>query len=186
MRENLKPDTWFLPLPVLVIGTYDEEGRPNAMNAAWGGVCDYKKVIISLDPHHKTTKNILSRKAFTLAFADKEHLVQADYVGLVSGNKVPDKVEKAGLTPLRASTVDAPLFDEFPLSLECKLLEVTKDGCVIGSVESISADERIIGPDGKVDSSRFTPLSFDPVRNVYRLVGEDAGPAFKAGLKLKK
>ena len=123
MRKNFGSKSWFYPLPVLILGTYNPDGTPDAMNAAWGGLYDADKVVLCLSAGHRTTKNIQARGAFTVSFADAAHVVPADYVGVVSGNAEPDKVKKAGFHPVRSEFVDAPLFEELPVAMECTLLK---------------------------------------------------------------
>ena len=154
MRKNFQ-NIGFYPQPVLVIGTYDENGTPDAMNVGWGGLVGSVYVELNISEGHKTTANLRKKGAFTVSFADQAHLVEADYVGLVSGNTTPDKIARAGLHPLKSEFVDAPLFEEFPLTLECEVAEIT-DGPgglrVIGRVVNMSADESILGEDGLVDA----------------------------------
>lgn len=185
MRKNFGAKSWFYPLPVLIIGTYDEDGTPDAMNAAWGGLYDADKVVLCLSAGHKTTANIKAKGAFTVSFADAAHVAEADYVGLESANQVKDKLAKAGLHTTKSEYVDAPVIDEFPLSLECRLLIVTEDGNIVGQIVNVSADERILGADGKIDSSLLQAISFDPVHNVYLKLGEKVGNAFQDGAKFK-
>lgn len=185
MRKNFGVKPWFYPLPVLIIGTYDENGTPGAMNAAWGGLYDSDKVVLCLSAGHKTTANILRKGAFTVSFADADHVVEADYVGVVSANQVPDKLAKAGLHTSKSETVDAPVIDEFPMTLECKFLRATEEGNIIGQIVNISADERILGEDGKIDPDKLQPISFEPVHNTYRKLGDVAGNAFRDGGRLK-
>lgn len=185
MRKNFGTKPWFYPLPVLIIGTYDEEGVPDAMNAAWGGLYDADKVVLCLSEGHKTTANIKAKGAFTVSFADAAHVTEADYVGMESANQVKDKLAKADLHTLKSEYVDAPVIDVFPLTLECSLLKMTEDGNIIGKIINVSADERILGADGKIDSSRLQAISFDPVHNVYLKLGEKVGNAFQDGAKLK-
>lgn len=185
MRKNFGAKPWFYPLPVLMIGTYDEDGTPDAMNAAWGGLYDADKIVLCLSEGHKTTTNIKMKGAFTVSFADAVHVTEADYVGMESANQVKDKLAKSGLHTLKSEYVDAPIIDEFPLTLECRLLKMTEDGNIIGQIVNVSADERIIGEDGKIDASLLQAISFDPVHNVYLKLGEKVGNAFQDGAKLK-
>lgn len=185
MRKNFGTRPWFYPLPVLIIGTYDEDGTPDAMNAAWGGLYDADKVVLCLSEGHKTTMNIKTKGAFTVSFADVAHVTEADYVGMESANQVKDKLSKAGLHTLKSEYVDAPIIDEFPLTLECKMLKATEDGNIIGQIVNVSADERILGKDGKIDASLLQAISFDPVHNAYLKLGEKVGNAFQDGAKLK-
>lgn len=185
MRKHFESSPWFFPLPVLIIGTYDENGKADAMNAAWGGLYGRDKVVLCLSAGHKTTKNIKVKGAFTVSFADAAHVVEADYVGLVSANQEPDKLAKAGLHTTRSEAVDAPLIDEFPIAMECRLIKVSEDGNIIGQIVGISADEKVLGADGKIDAAKLQAISFDPCGNTYMKMGEVVGKAFQDGGKLK-
>lgn len=185
MRKNFGTKPWLYPLPVLIIGTYDEDGTPNAMNAAWGGLYDADKVVLCLSEGHKTTANIKAKGAFSVSFADAAHVTEADYVGVESANQVKDKLAKANLHTSKCENVDAPVIDEFPMTLECKLLKITEDGNIIGQIVNVSADERILGEDGLIDVSLLQPITFDPVHNSYLKLGEKVGNAFQDGVKLK-
>jgi flavin reductase (DIM6/NTAB) family NADH-FMN oxidoreductase RutF len=185
MRKNFGAKTWFYPLPVLIIGTYDEKGNANAMNAAWGGIYDMNHVMLSLSPGHKTTKNIKTKKAFTISFADAAHVAACDYIGLVSGNDIPDKLKKAGFTTEKSKFVDAPIIRGLPMTLECRLEKVNEDGNIIGEIVNVSADESILDEDGLIDVAKLQPISYDPVHNEYRLLGEKVGNAFQDGNALK-
>lgn len=186
MRKNFGNKLVFAPLPVLVVATYDENGTPNAMNAAWGGQCDYDKVELNLSSTHKTTENIVRTRAFTISFANKENLVASDYFGIVSGHKV-DKINHAGMHTHKSDFVDAPVIEEYPLTLECRVdsIENVFGGTrVIGSVVNMQADESIL-TDGKIDLGKLQPISFDPAANTYRVIGEEVGKAFSDGKALK-
>lgn len=184
MRKNCGVHSWFYPLPVLIIGSYDEKGNPDAMNAAWGGLYDSDKVVLCLSGGHKTTANIKAKGAFTVSFADAKHVVEADYVGVVSANRVPDKLAKAGLHTTRSEFVDAPIIDEFPVALECELVKINEDGNIIGKIVNISVDESVVGENGKVDASKLRAISYDPCSNTYVEMGGVVGKAFSDGLKL--
>ena len=184
MRKNFGKQTWFYPLPVLIIGTYDENGKADAMNAAWGGIYDADKVVLCLSEGHKTTKNIKAQGAFTVSFADAAHVVAADYVGIVSANDTPDKMEKAGLHTTKSQFVNAPIIDEFPLTLECRLLKVTEDGNIIGEIVNVSAEESILAENGKVDPAKLDAIAFDPAQATYLRLGEKVGNAFSDGKSL--
>lgn len=185
MRKDFGQQTWFYPLPVLIIGSYDENGNANAMNAAWGGIYDRNHVILCLTASHKTTQNIKAKGAFTVSFADVAHMVAADYVGLVSANDTSDKLEKAGFHTAKSKHVDAPIIDELPMALECKLTKVNEDGNIIGEIINVSADERILDADGNINPAKLQAISFDPVHNAYLKLGEKIGNAFKDGGALK-
>lgn len=185
MKKSLGNKPLIYPQPVLVIATYNEDGTANAMTAAWGGVCDYSKISIIIDKGHKTAKNLKERKAFTLSIADLAHIKEADFLGIVSGNKTPDKVLKAKLSTSKSKNVDAPILDDFPLTLECKLIsydEITERA--IGEVINTLADESIL-TEGKIDLLKFKPLVYDSMNHHYLILGEKVGEAFKDGNSLK-
>ena len=184
MRKDFGAKTFFFPLPVLIIGTYDKDGIPNAMNAAWGGIRDYNKIEINL-AEHKTTKNLRINKALTVAFADKDHVAESDYVGIVSGSKVPNKLEKAGLTVTKSKYVNAPLINEYPISLECEVESISEDLCVVVKIINVSADEKVLDEKGNIDIKKAHIITFDPSLNRYIELGDVAGQAFKDGLKIK-
>lgn len=181
MRKNFGQKPWMYPMPVLIIGTYDEEGKANAMNAAWGGIYEADQVMLCLSHGHRTTQNIKKKGAFTISFADAAHVTEADYVGMVSANDVQDKMERAGFHTTRSEYVDAPVIDELPMALECELIKINEDGNVIGKIVNVSADERILDEDGNIDTAGMQVISFDPVHNAYLKLGEKVGNAFKDG-----
>lgn len=185
MRKDFGVKSWFYPLPVLIIGTYNEDGSADAMNAAWGGLYDSDMVILSLSAGHKTTANIKARKAFTVSFADASHVAEADYVGLVSANKEPQKMEKSGFHVTKSAKVDAPIIDELPVALECELVKITEDGNVIGRILNISIDENVLNAEGAIDFDKFRPIAFEPAYNKYHVLGEAVGNAFQDGITLK-
>lgn len=182
MRKDLGNKMNFLPLPVLMIGTYDENGNANVMNAAWGGIYDYGKIYISLSKH-KTTDNLELKKAFTVSFATKETVVISDYFGVVSGND-EDKIKKAGVHVVKSNFVDAPIIEEYPLTLECTV-ESFEDGNLIGNVINCSIDEKYLDENGKIDVDKMEIIAFDMVSNTYRVLGDVVGKAFEDGMKLK-
>lgn len=186
MRKQFSPKPWFYPLPVLMIGTYDENEVPDVMNAAWGGLYDEDQVILCLSAGHKTTKNILSTKAFTLSFATEETVIAADAAGMCSGNRIEDKPAFLGLHAKKAEAVNAPVFEEFPMSLECVFEKQTEDGNIIGRIVSISAEESILNENGAIDPARLKAISFDPIHNVYVPLGDPIDRAFFCGSALLK
>lgn len=186
MRKKLNITEGIFPMPVLMIATYNEDGSVNVMNAAWGTMQERDTVVLNLTETHKTVENIKARGAFTVSIADAAHVVEADYFGIASGNKVANKLEKAGLTASGAESVDAPVINEFPLCLECKFIEYQNNeyGCgVIGKVVNITADESVM-PDGKLDMSLVNAIAFDPYTHGYYKVSERVGEAFHDGIKL--
>lgn len=187
MRKKLNITEGIFPMPVLMIATYNDDGSVNVMNAAWGTMQARGNVALNLSESHKTVKNIKKRGAFTVSIADADHIKEADYFGIVSGNQTADKFQKSGLTACRAELVDAPVIQEFPLCLECEFIEYQNQpyGCgVIGKVVNVTADERVMKGD-QVDMSLVNAIAFDPYTHGYYKVTERAGDAFKDGMQLK-
>ena len=154
MKINFGTQTFMYPMPVLIIASYGPDGTPDAMNAAWGGIHDTNQIGICLSPEHKTVKNILDRKAFSVSMADAAHVAACDYVGIVSGNKEPAKVQKAGFTVTKSEIVDAPVINELPMALECKLVSYDENsGYMVADIVNVCADESVL-TDGKIDPSR--------------------------------
>ena len=186
MRRNFGPKPLLYPMPVFIIGTYNADGTPNAMNAAWGGISEEKEISICVSAEHKTTDNILARKAFTVSMATAKYVTACDYVGVVSGNKEPDKFAKAGFHATKSEFVDAPLIDELPMAVECKLISYDPESCrLVGEIVNVNADESVLNEDGKVDPAKLQPITYDPMNHHYLALGEKVGHAFKDGLALK-
>ena len=187
MRKNFGAKPLLYPQPVFIIATYGEDGVPNAMNAAWGGLTEENEITICISENHKTTANILARGAFTVSMADAAHVAECDYVGVVSGNKVPNKMEIAGFTTFKSELVDAPIIAELPMALECRLKSYDAETCrLVGEIVNVSADESVLGENGKVDPAKLRPITYDPMNHKYLVLGEVVGNAFSDGLKLKK
>ena len=185
MRKNFGAKPMCYPMPVYIIATYNEDGTANAMNAAWGGISESNEISMCISAGHKTTKNALARGAFTVSMATVDKVVECDYVGMVSGNKVPDKVAKAGLHVTKSEFVDAPLIDELPMAVECKLISYDENTCrMVGEIVNVSADESVL-TDGKIDPVKLRPITFDGMNHTYLALGEKVGNAFKDGLQLK-
>ena len=184
MKKNLGAAPMMFPQPVLIIATYDEDGKANAMNAAWGGIVGRDKIIIDL-ASHKTTDNIAKRGAFTVSMGDKDHVIACDYVGLVSGNKEADKMEKAGFTTTKSEFVDAPVINELPVALECKLLKVLEGSMYLAQIVNVAADEGVLSEEGRITLNKFFPITYDTSEFGYYALGERVGTAFKDGEKLK-
>lgn len=187
MRKDFGVKSAIYPMPVLIIGSYDDNEKANAMNAAWGGIYDYNQIFISLSSH-VSTDNIRKRKAFTVSFATKKTVAASDYVGLVSQKNEPNKLEKAGLTAFKSDKVDAPLFKEYPVTIECKVVsmdgEMGEGAYLVGEIVNLSVDESVL-TDGKIDLAKFEPIAFDGINNKYVLLSAEVAEAFKVGLKLK-
>ncbi|MBQ8047550.1 MAG: flavin reductase family protein [Prevotella sp.] len=189
MRKNFKKQPVVTPLPVLIIGTYDEQGVANAMNVAWGGQCSEDHVALNLGHVRQTVENLKLKQAFTVSFATKKTVVESDYVGIASGLKQHNKIEKTGWHVVKGDHVDAPIFEELPLALECRLtrMEETPEGeiRVVGEVVNMSADESILDEQGKVDLGLLEPIMFDSAKLLYRVIGDVVGHAFKDGAQLR-
>ena len=184
MRKNIKVTEAIFPMPVLMIATYNEDGSVDVMNAAWGTMLERDQVMLNLTETHKTVKNIKERKAFTVSIADSDHVIEADYFGMVSGNNTPNKFENSGLSATKSENVDAPIINEFPICLECEFIEYGECG-VIGKVVNVTALEKVMNGDN-VDISLVNAIAFDPYTHGYYKVNERVGNAFKDGLQLKK
>lgn len=184
MRKNIKHTEGIFPMPVLMIATYNEDGSVNVMNAAWGTMFERNQVVLNLTETHKTVKNIKERKAFTVSIADSNHVKEADYFGVVSGNNTPNKFENSKLTATKSEIVDAPIINEFPICMECEFIEYGDVG-VVGKVVNISVDENVMDGE-KVNIEKVSAIAFDPYTHGYYKVTERVGEAFKDGFELKK
>ena len=181
-RKNFGPAHALMttPQPCVMIATWDKDHTPDVMMAAWAGQYDHNQIVVSMSKH-KTTENIELTGAFTVSFADVRTVAESDYLGIASGTKVPDKVAKVGFTVSPSPNVDAPIIDQYPLTLECKVVS-WKDGILVGEVVNMSADECIL-TDGKVDLGKLQPIVFDAAALTYRALGEVVGQAWGAGKK---
>ena len=186
--KTFSPKAWMLPQPVMIIGTYNADGTPDAMNAAWGGQWDAHEIMISMGAH-ATTANLNRNGEFTVAFATADTMVASDYVGIVSAKNTPDKIAHTGWNINKASTVDAPVFDCFPMTLECrikeKLYESETGYYIIAEIVNIICNEKYLAEDGKPDVEKMRLITFDPVHNGYIELGHRIGNAFSDGRKLK-
>ena len=185
MRKDFGPKPWLYPLPVLILAAYDENGEPMAMNVGWAGMVGKDRVAIGLGKHHKTTKNLLKTGAFTLSPATASRKIPCDYVGIDSGNQVPDKMLRSGFHTEKAPCVNAPLLEELPLCAECRVLSYDEDQeLLLGRILNISAQESILGEDGRIDAEKAGFLTLDPGQLTYRTLGPVAGKAFHDGIVL--
>ncbi len=188
IMKSFKSNPWLLPQPVLIIGTFDKEGKPNAMNAAWGGQWDMHEIMISLGSH-ATTDNLAQCGEFTVTFATAGTMVTADYVGIVSGRNTPDKMTKAGWTVEKAPNINAPMFKEFPMTLECKVkqkMDESESGYyLIAEIVNILCDEKYLAADGNPDVEKMKLITYDPVHHTYIQLGKIVGKAFSDGKGLK-
>ena len=185
MRKSFGAKSWLYPMPVLIVAAYDADGKPNAMNAAWGGVFTDDQIGICISEGHKTTQNILSTRAFTVSMATVEQLASCDYVGIVSGNKETEKFAKAGFTAVRSEVVNAPIINELPMTLECEVVSYDEESNhLVGRVVNVSADERIL-TEGKIDYRKLRPITYDPINHHYIELSNVVGNAFSDGKRLK-
>ena len=179
---------WMLPQPVLIIGTYNSDGTPNAMNAAWGGQWDSKEIMISMGSH-ATTENLARCEEFTVAFATKNTMVASDFVGIVSAKNDPEKLQKTGWTAIKSENVNAPVFTDFPMTMECRILrkiDESEEGYyIVAEIVNILVDEAYLAEDGKPDVEKMKLITYDPVHHGYISIGERVGNAFSDGKKLK-
>ena len=184
MRRDLGSQPAVFPMPVLMVAAYDENGTVNVMNAAWGMICSHDKIALFIDEDHKTTKNIRVSKAFTVSLADKHHMDAADFFGIATGNKMPDKFEKSGYHAEKSAHVNAPIVTEFPVALECELAEIVETEnlhAIVGKIVNVSAEEKVISENGKIDPLKLNALIFDQFQAGYYVAGEKVGQAWNAG-----
>ena len=186
--KSFKSNPWVIPQPVLIIGTYDKNGKPNAMNAAWGGQWDIHEIMISLGSH-ATTDNLKNNDALTISFATAETMVAADYVGIVSGRNTPDKMERTGWNIEKAPNVNAPVFTNLPLTLECRVkqkIDESESGYnLVAEIVNVLCDEKYLAADGKPDVEKMGIITYDPVHHTYIQLGKTVGKAFADGKQLK-
>ena len=179
---------WMLPQPVLIIGTYNEDGTPNAMNAAWGGQWDRGEIMISMGVH-ATTENLARCPEFTVSFATKDTMVASDFVGIVSAKNDPQKMLKTGWTAVKSESVNAPMFTDFPMTLECRIkqkIDESEEGYyIVAEVVDTLVDENYLTEEGKPDVQKMGLITYEPVSHSYVALGEKVGNAFSDGKKLK-
>ena len=187
MKKDLGVLMAVYPMPVLMIATYDENGKVDVMNAAWGNICAPDKIALFISEPHKTTKNIRKIKAFTVSLADRAHLDEADFFGIASGNNMEDKFERTKFTATKSSRVNAPIIEEFPLVMECELLEIVETEnlhAVVGKIVNVAAEESVLDENGKVDPAKLNAIAFDNFQSGYYALGEKAGQAWDNGKRL--
>ena len=189
MKKELGVKPYVFPMPVLMIATYGADGKVDVMNMAWGGVCAENMVALNIDEDHKTSENIKARGAFTLSVADIPHIEAADFFGIASGNRMEDKFERSGLHAAKSGKVDAPVVEEFPLTLECKVVECQHTAYgfrVLGEIVGVLAEENVLDEKGRVDPTRLNAFVFDQFQAGYYAIGEKVGQAWKTGASLAK
>lgn len=185
--KSFEPKPWVAPQPVLIIGTYDKDGNANAMNAAWGGQWDMREIFISMGSH-ATTQNLNERGEFTVAFATASTMIASDYVGIVSAKKEPNKIERIGWNIIPAEKVHAPVFTNFPMTLECRIKEKIDESAegyyIVAEIVNILVDEHYLSEDGLPDLEKMELITFDAVHHTYIQLGQKVGNAFADGKKL--
>ncbi len=189
MKKELAVKPYLFPMPVLMIATYNDDGSVDVMNMAWGGICAENMVSLNIGEEHKTSKNIKKRGAFTISIADTAHLEAADFFGIASGNTMSDKFERSGLTATKSQKIDAPIIEEFPLTLECKVVEDKTEiygHHVLGEIIGVLADEAVVDEKGRVDPSKLNAFVFDQFQSGYYAIGEKIGTAWQSGAHLMK
>ena len=187
MRKDLGVQPAVFPMPVLMVAAYDENGVVDVMNAAWGMISGHDKIALFIDEAHKTTKNIRAVKAFTVSIADREHMDVADFYGIATGNTMPDKFEKSGYHAEKSSFVNAPIITEFPVALECELAEIVETEnlhAVVGTIKNVSADEKVLSEENKIDPLKLNALIFDQFKGGYYVATEKVGQAWDAGKEM--
>ena len=187
MKKQIKTTEAIFPMPVLLISTFNEDCSVDVMNAAWGTMLDRDVVALNLTETHKTVQNIKARGGFVIHIADAKHVAEADFFGVVSGNKEPEKFKKSGLSFVKSDLVDAPVINELPIAMECEFIEYQNDDTgigVIGKVLRTSVEEEHL-KDGRVDIDSVEAIAFDPYTHGYYKVGGRVGEAFRDGLKLR-
>ncbi len=189
MKKNLGVVPAVYPMPVLMVAAYDENEKVNVMNVAWGQICDSDKIILFIGEGKKTWLNIKASKAFTVALADEPHMDVADFFGIASGNKIDDKFERTGYHAVKSDKVYAPIIEEFPVVMECELLEVLNTEYVsgiVGKIVNVKAEERVLSEKDKIDPAKLQALMFDQFQNGYYVAGDKVGKAWNAGVGLMK
>ena len=189
MRKEMEIQPYLFPMPTYMIGTYNEDDSVDVMMMAWGGICDVKMVALNLEADHKTVANLKARNAFTLAVPGTDTLKESDFFGIASSNKMPDKFERTGLHAVKSEKVDAPIIEEYPLTLECKVVEFQEQPYglrVLGEIVGILADEKVLDEKGRIDAGKLNAFAFDQMQNGYYAIGEKIGTAWNAGAELMK
>lgn len=189
MTKNLHAKPYLFPMPTYMIGTYNEDDTVDVMMMAWGGICAEDMVALNLEAEHKTVANIESRKAFTLAVPGTDTLRESDFFGIATANKMADKFERSGLHAVRSERIDAPVITEYPITLECQVIEMQSQPYglrVLGKIVNVIADEKVLDGAGNIDASKIHAFAFDQMQNGYYAIGEKVGQAWHSGADLMK
>lgn len=189
MTKDLGVKPYLFPMPTYMIGTYNEDNTVDVMMMAWGGICAEDMVALNLESEHKTVANIETRKSFTLAVPGTDTLRESDFLGIASANKMPDKFVRTGLHAVRSERVDAPVITEYPITLECEVVEMQQQPYglrVLGRIVNVIADEKVLDEKGRIDAGKLHAFAFDQMRNGYYAMGEQVGQAWHSGADLMK
>ena len=189
MKKDFGVKPYLYPMPTYMIGTYNEDGSVDVMMMAWGGICAEDMVALNLEADHKTVANLRARKAFTLAVPGTDTLKESDFFGIASSNKMADKFARSGLHAVKSARVDAPVIEEYPLTLECEVAEMQDQPYglrVLGKIVNVLADEKVLDEAGKIDAGKLNAFAFDQMKNGYYALGEKVGQAWKSGAELMK
>lgn len=189
MAKNLGVQPYLFPMPTYMIGTYNEDGTVDVMMMAWGGICAEDMVALNLEAEHKTVANLEKRKAFTLAVPGTDTLRESDFFGIATSNKMADKFERTGLHAVKSERVDAPVIAEYPLTLECEVVQMQSQPYglrVLGRIVNVLADEKVLDGKGKIDAGKLQAFVFDQMQNGYYAIGEKVGQAWHSGADLMK
>lgn len=189
MKKDFGVKPYLFPMPTYMIGTYNDDDTVDVMMMAWGGICAEDMVALNLEAEHKTVANIEARKAFTLAIPGIDTLKESDFFGIATANKVTDKFERSGLHAVKSERVDAPIVTEYPITLECEVVEMQSQPYglrVLGKIDNVIADEKVLDEAGKIDVRKIQAFVFDQMQNGYFSIGEKAGQAWHSGAGLMK
>ncbi len=189
MTKDFGVQPYLFPMPTYMIGTYNEDDSVDVMMMAWGGICAEDMVALNLEAAHKTVANLESRKAFTLAIPGVDTIKESDFLGIASSNNMKDKFERSGLHSHKSSRVDAPIIDEYPVTLECEIVEMQNQPYglrILGKIINVIADDKVLDDKGKIDASKINAFAFDQMRNGYYAIGEKVGQAWQSGAEYMK
>lgn len=189
MSKNFGSKPYLFPMPTYMIGTYNEDNTPDVMMMAWGGICAEDMVALNLEADHKTVANLKSRKAFTLAIPGVDTIKESDYLGIVSSNKVANKFKNSGLSYIESQLVDAPIIVQYPVTLECEVVEMQQQPYglrVLGKIVNVRADDKVLDANGNIDVAKINAFVFDQVKYGYYSIGEKIGQAWHSGADLLK
>ena len=189
MKKDFGVKPYLFPMPTYMIGTYNEDDSVDVMMMAWGGICAEDMVALNLEEDHKTVANIRARKAFTLAVPGADTLRESDFLGIASSNKMADKFARTGLHAVKSGRVDAPVIEEYPLTLECTVEKIEQEPYglrILGRIVNVLADEKVLDEKGRIDAGKLGAFAFDQMQNGYYAIGEKVGQAWNSGANLRK